>query len=625
MKQILPAAILLSLSTLPAFAAESQNGSGETNGYTLVWQDLFDADQLNTQRWTVEVNGNGGGNSELQYYTDRTENVSLKDDGKGNHCLVLTARRENYAGRNFTSGRINSQGKIAFTHGKVEASIKMPSTANGLWPAFWMMGNDYNEVGWPKCGETDIVEMGHSDGFNGTQDRYFNGACHWGQGWPQCSYAKSSTYNYSLQDGEFHLFTLIWDEQSIAMYVDLDKYPDVEPYYKMDIPDNQPNNADWPGNYFHKNNFILFNLAVGGGFPGIYDANGITALNDANGNEASMYINYVKVYQKGLSSDAQDFKDAGDVDNGDTPSNPGTGDNGDDNPSDDDTPSDPGNYDGYACNPSIAQVISNDANSVYYMVLSDAAVTSLNNAGITTKYIGTDDNAGRYLYLWGGFDWADNSSACVDGGTSNYYSVSVNGALTWSGAGLYLANGENLSSINDNTHFHVAYKSITNNGPASIGLRVMETGYLALGTDFDDNGVIYPSAGPAISGEWQAIDITIGQIKALNPSFAPANLSSWTGNIFSWLGGSVAGQTIAIDALYFYNASTSGIDAAAAPTTNLVVTGSTINSSANGIALYDLSGKLVKSTASSVLGIEELSRGIYIVRSQDIVKKIVIR
>ena len=190
----------------------------------------------------------------------------------------------------------------------------LPSTANGLWPAFWMMGNDYDEVGWPKCGETDILEMGNSEGIkNGMQDRFFNGACHWGQGWPAASYAKSTTKAYSLQDGEYHLFTVIWDENSIAMYVDLDKMPRQNPYYKIDCPCDEPDNEWSAGNYFHKDNFILFNLAVGGDFTGIHDASAITALNEENGQEASMYVNYVKIYQKGVASENLDAAEPGDM------------------------------------------------------------------------------------------------------------------------------------------------------------------------------------------------------------------------------------------------------------------------------------------------------------------------
>ena len=181
-----------------------------------------------------------------------------------------------------------------------------------------MMGNDFDQVGWPRCGETDIMEFGHQDAFrNNTQERYFNGACHWGPSWQDHpNYALAHTEDYSLQDGEFHIYTCIWDENSIAMYVDLDKYPNKQPYYKMDIVDNQPNNDYYPGNYFHKENFILFNLAVGGNFPGIYNANGITALNDANGQEASMYVNYLKIYQKGVANESNFFLDPGDKETG---------------------------------------------------------------------------------------------------------------------------------------------------------------------------------------------------------------------------------------------------------------------------------------------------------------------
>ena len=306
-------AALATAGVLTTYGADPQIGSGETDGFKLVWQDLFDAPELNPMRWDIEVNGDGGGNSELQYYTDRPENVRLGEDGKGNHCLILTARRENYIGKNFTSGRLNTKNRIAFTHGKIEAAIMFPKTANGLWPAFWMMGNDFDAVGWPRSGEIDIVEMGNSNGINnGVQERYFNGACHWGAGWPNASYAKDTTKSYSLQDGEYHLFTLIWDENSVKMYVDLDKTPKQNPYFSMDIPANEPDNTWSPGNYFHKDNFVLFDLAVGGNFTGIWDANRITALNNDNGQEASMYVNYLRIYQKDGVANHTDFLDAGD-------------------------------------------------------------------------------------------------------------------------------------------------------------------------------------------------------------------------------------------------------------------------------------------------------------------------
>lgn len=281
----------------------TQNGSGEVNGYRLVWQDLFDGKVLDESAWNIEVNGNGGGNNESQYYC--RENVSISKEPKsGKSCLTLTARRENYGGKQFTSGRVNSMGKKYFTHGKVEAYICLPKTANGLWPAFWMMGNDYPTVGWPRCGEIDILEMGNAEGIRtGTQETFFNGACHWGfykdvggGNWAYPNYAKSSNAPYSLQDGEFHLYTLIWDEKKISMYLDLDKYPNVAPYYEMGI---EGTDDEWAtGLYFHHDHFILFNLAVGGHFTGIVNnPNGITALPN-EGSEAKMFIDFVKVYQK---------------------------------------------------------------------------------------------------------------------------------------------------------------------------------------------------------------------------------------------------------------------------------------------------------------------------------------
>ena len=309
------------LAALASQAAEPQLGTGDGDGYTLVWQDLFDGEQLNRDRWNVEIVSNPA-NNELQYYIDDERTVRVGDDGKGNGCLILTANREEYKNRHFTSGRVNSKHKVEFTHGKIEAAIKLPKTANGLWPAFWMMGN-YDEVGWPRCGETDIMEFGNATGIrNKTQDRYFNGACHWGyynDQWQYPNYANSVTWDYSLQDDEFHLFTCIWDDEMISMYCDRDRFPDREPYYSIGIKaaESYPEPTWDTGEYFHKPNFILFNLAVGGHFPNITDAAKITALNDENDQTASMYVNYVKVYQRDNNITAPDNGDEQPEDNGD--------------------------------------------------------------------------------------------------------------------------------------------------------------------------------------------------------------------------------------------------------------------------------------------------------------------
>lgn len=275
-----------------------ENGTGERDGYRLVWADYFNDGTLNAEAWTIEVNGDGGGNNELQYYCEKGVSVGVEpESGKG--CLILTATKENYNGKTCTSGRINGQGKIYFTHGKIEASIRFPHTANGLWPAFWMMGNDIVDVSWPACGEIDIVEMGNVNGINaGTQERYFNGAYHWGTRWDDHrQHANDYTANYSLQD-DFHLYTVYWDENSIRMYLDQDRYPDIQPYCTMSIPATSDESA--PGYYFHKPNYILFNLAVGGQFPSIWEIQGISAL--AAGS-ANMYVDFVKIYQKGTQNE----------------------------------------------------------------------------------------------------------------------------------------------------------------------------------------------------------------------------------------------------------------------------------------------------------------------------------
>jgi beta-glucanase (GH16 family) len=278
--------------------------------WVLRWQDNFEngtLDQTNT--WNLETDGNGGGNSELQYYIP--DNVTI-ESYQGLKCLVLTAKKEAHLNKTVTSGRLNSQGKVYFQYGKIESRMKLPSTANGLWPAFWFLGNDYvydiNAVtsNWPVCGEIDVMECGNSAGIaNNTQSTNMGGALHWGPTPGNANHSMDYTNvnaPYSIQDDEFHLYTLIWDADSIKMYLDQDRYPKVKPFYKQRIQNgaNTPNAGG--GNFnniydqFHKPFHIVYNMAVGGTYTGIYDINNITAL--ANG-QAKMYIDYIRIYQKG--------------------------------------------------------------------------------------------------------------------------------------------------------------------------------------------------------------------------------------------------------------------------------------------------------------------------------------
>ena len=263
--------------------------------YKLVWEDNFNKANLNKKNWTINVDGKGGGNRELQYY--RKQNIRIeKEPFTGESCLVITAKKQNYKGKPATSGRISTFGKKSFKFGKIEARIKMPKTANGLWPAFWMLGADQKTAEWPKCGEIDIVEMGKKIGIEqNVQDRYFNGACHWGESWNGGSYPNkgiSTTNSYSLQY-DFHTYTLFWTADSITMFLDLDKYPNAKPYFEIPITGESLENQT--SRYFRKPFYLIINLAVGGTFSENYDIKEITAL---DGGDAKMYIDYVRVYQK---------------------------------------------------------------------------------------------------------------------------------------------------------------------------------------------------------------------------------------------------------------------------------------------------------------------------------------
>lgn len=300
------------------------------NEYQLQWSDEFEGTELNRDYWNVEDNARGGGNAELQYYTPR--NISIeKHPVTGESCLVLTAKKEDYGNRPCTSARLNTQDKVTVHYGKVEARIAFPYTADGLWPAFWMLGNNLaknlgnnddvdktkaalakqGRVVWPKCGEIDICEMGHHKGIeNGTQDRYFNGACHWGESFNNGAYPNVGgfyTADYPVQ-GDFHLFTLVWTEDSIAMYLDQDKYPETAPYFQLSLRNKEVNQ---PGHYFNHPFYLVLNLAVGGFFPNMPAAEKyperitfddpsfqrVTAL-PADGTPVKMYVDYIRVYTK---------------------------------------------------------------------------------------------------------------------------------------------------------------------------------------------------------------------------------------------------------------------------------------------------------------------------------------
>lgn len=307
--------------------------------WKLVWEDDFNGDALNSAYWNIEDNARGGGNAELQYYSPKNVSVE-RHPATGESCLVLSAQREDYhftypdgteGLRPATSARLNTQDKVTVEYGKVEARIAFPHSADGLWPAFWMLGNNLARdlgdnddiddkkaeleaegfVVWPKCGEIDICEMGHKDGIKaGTQDRFFNGACHWGEAFNDGKYPNIGmfyTAHYPVQ-GDFHLFTLVWTEDTIAMYLDQDKYPEVEPYFALSLREKEVNE---PGHYFNHPFYLVLNLSVGGFFPEMPSAEKypaqitaddpnfrrVTALPE-NGEPVKMYVDYIRIFKK---------------------------------------------------------------------------------------------------------------------------------------------------------------------------------------------------------------------------------------------------------------------------------------------------------------------------------------
>ena len=249
------------------------------SSWKLVWSDEFDGDSLNTNVWTRETGGSGWGNNELQYYTDRTDNSYVSDG-----TLKIVAKRENYSNCRFTSARLKTAGKKSFKYGKMEARIKVNGgNQDGVWPAFWMMGDD--GTAWPWCGELDIME--HANSRN-----YVEGTIHWNAGGSSYntpynhifwgSYSVPAYYYYSDNNNGingWHTYGVIWDENTIKWYVDNNIY--LTAYLNDD-------NAY----AFRKNHYFLLNLALGSNATG-YTGN--TAPNDSF-QSATMEVDYVRAY-----------------------------------------------------------------------------------------------------------------------------------------------------------------------------------------------------------------------------------------------------------------------------------------------------------------------------------------
>ena len=244
----------------------------EVPNWQLVWQDEFDGpagQSPDPAQWTYDIGtgDNGWGNQELQYYTDRQENISL--DGEGN--LVITAKRESFGGMPFTSARIKTQGLFEQTYGRFEARIKLP-WGPGIWPAFWLLGSDVETVGWPQSGEIDIME------YRGQQPNLIHSTIH-GPGYSGGGgISKSFGLENNRFDVDFHLFAVEWAQNYIRFYVDDVLYQEIRP-------------EDLPGTWvFDKPFFIIINVAVGGNYVGFPTSQ--TPF------PQTMLIDYVRVYKE---------------------------------------------------------------------------------------------------------------------------------------------------------------------------------------------------------------------------------------------------------------------------------------------------------------------------------------
>jgi beta-glucanase (GH16 family) len=247
---------------------------GET--WRVVWEDTFDGPEGSAPdpaNWSIETgrgpNDDGWGNQELQVYTDRPDNVDLD----GNGFLRIRARRE---GDGWTSARIKTQQKQSFTYGRIEARVNLPE-GQGLWPAFWTLGEDITDVPWPGCGEIDILEV------RGQEPDIIFGTIHG----PGYAGADSVGAAYKRQEGpftgEFHVVAVEWDPQHIAWYLD-------DQIFHTTTPGDLPPDSTW---VFDHDFFLLLNLAVGGTFLGPGGG-----PNDSTPDTAAMGVDYVRVFER---------------------------------------------------------------------------------------------------------------------------------------------------------------------------------------------------------------------------------------------------------------------------------------------------------------------------------------
>ena len=240
----------------------------EEGGWQLVWHDEFDGAAINRDNWTFDLGGGGWGNGEAQKYTDRLENVRLE-----NGLLVIEGRKEPNAngGFDFTSARLKTQSLQTFRYGRIEGRIKVPAGA-GTWPAFWMLGTNITQVGWPDCGEIDMME------YVGKEPNLIMGTLH-GPGYSGAlGLTSRSVQDYPIAD-DFHTYAIEWDHDHISWFFDGEEYHTLT---RDDVGSER-----W---VFDDPFFIILNLALGGTLGGLISPDTVFPAN--------MYVDYVRVYQQ---------------------------------------------------------------------------------------------------------------------------------------------------------------------------------------------------------------------------------------------------------------------------------------------------------------------------------------
>lgn len=267
LKSIIAVTVVTAMTfSIPCYQQNILGSVQAADEYELVWEDEFNGNSLDRSIWNVEQNGDGGGNQELQYYRDSTENIEVS-----NGTLKIKGLRQSWGGKSYTSGRINTKGKAEFRYGKIEARMKLPSF-QGAWPAFWMLGGNHSSIGWPRCGEIDIMEAINTEKFT-------HGALHWHG---ESAKGDSGGDAQSIVPADFdrtqwHVYGIEWNEQKIDFTVD------GVVFFSDSITDGYKGE-------FRKEQFIILNLAIGGQWPGFSI--------DTSGFPQIMEVDYVRVSQK---------------------------------------------------------------------------------------------------------------------------------------------------------------------------------------------------------------------------------------------------------------------------------------------------------------------------------------